>query len=764
MNLKNVFNKIKNFSKLDYTLVKKSKFFDEMWYKKTYRVRGDGALHYCREGYKLGYAPSKKFSRIKYELVYNEVHQLNLNPLAHFERFGKYESKFLNEVTFSSDVLSEISDSKEMQNKSIVLEYDSKIKNLIVFLIPEIDFIGGGVMSICSIAKVTKALKNIHKSDVILCTMPNERTFFKYSKFNCDFNIYRFEQLKEYFNSLENVIFHIPEIYVHPFLYFLKPEEELWLKGIKNSKLNILNQNMQLMPRPLYINDYLKGMFNEVTITCAHKKYCVPQLRTSYDVSVHFFSTSNLVNYKYIDYFKKEDLLLYSVDKHPMKELILSRIKDRFPKLKMVEIKNLKYNEYLKKIGCAKWVITFGEGLDGYFVESLRSGTVAFSVYNPVFFDDHYIGLENIYSNYNQMYENIVNDMIAFDNEKKYLEIVKRCNDIDKVIYNDVEYKENIKKYYLQEYTFPFSEVEKRRKELLDRNPLVSIVVATYNGEKYIEEQIDSLLKLTYPNLEIIVSDDRSSDNTFSILKKYGNRINLFRNSGKRGLLNNFINALKKCHGEFVALCDQDDIWAPNKIQLLLEHIDNFDIVHGGVTFIDSEGLYHSDGSMHSAYEIDKTQYFLFDDYIKENQLLGCTSLMRKSFLDNFISIPDSVLYHDWWFVLNAIKKGHGIVFVDKEVVKYRQHGDNTAFKTFNDDLWYEKKLEFNKCISENFELNNRERELIKIDSNYMILMKVLSKYLYNGVNEFLSNNYYGLSCDLIRVLNEEIKKFYSDF
>ena len=764
MGIKNILNKVINFSKLDYTLVKKSKFFNEIWYKKTYNVRGDGALHYCRVGYKLGYYPSKKFFRIRYELLYDEIRLLSLNPLAHFERYGKYESKFFNKEILSPEELDKIEKYKKLQNKYIGERFNSEIKNLIVFLVPDVDIVGGGVMSINSIAKVTKELKKIHHSDVILCTVPSDKTFFKYTKFDCNFNIYRFEQLKKYFKKLENVIIHIPEIYVYPFLYFLKPEEELWLKSIKNSKLNILNQNMDLMPRPRYVNDYLKDMFNEITITCAHKKYCVPQLRTSYDASVHFFSTSNLVNYKYIDYLKKEDLLLYSIDEHPMKQLILNRIKVNFPKMQMIEIKNMKYDEYLKKIGKAKWMITFGEGLDGYFVESLRSGTVAFSVYNPVFFDDHYINLDNIYSNYNQMYENIVDDIKFFDNKKKYSEIVKKCNDIDKVIYNDGEYKENIKKYYLCEYTFPFDEIEKKRKELLNRLPLVSIAVATYNGEKYIEEQIDSLLNLTYPNIEIIVSDDGSSDNTLSILKKYGDRIKLFKNNDKHGLLGNFVNSLKRCHGEYVALCDQDDIWLPDKIQKLLEHIDDFDIVHGGVQVINSNGVYHDNISMHSAYEIDKTKLYLFENLIKDNQLLGCTSLIRKSFLDKYISVPSDIIYHDWWFVLNSIKNGNGIVYIDNDVIKYRQHGENTAFKTFNNDLWLEKKLKFNRYICKSFNLSRREKDLIAIDSIYALLMEVFSKYLYDGVNIFLSNNYYGLSIDLLNVLEKKIQEFYNEF
>ena len=761
MNRTSFFNKLKNFSKLDYALVRRSPFFNELWYKKTYKVLGDGALHYCRKGYKLGYSPSNCFSRIKYELIYDDVRLFHVNPLAHFERYGKNEPLFLNHELLTNEILNTIKKAKKQQNRQISKDYDLNARNLIVFLVPEFDTISGGVMSINSIAKISKDLKKIHHSDVILCTMPNPKTFFEYTKFECGFNVYRFEQLRRCFKKLENVIFHIPEIYVYPFLYFLSPEEELWLKGIKKTKLNILNQNMDYMPRPRYVNDYLKDMFDEVTMTCAHKKYCVPQLRTSYDVSVHFFSASNLVKYHYVKYDKKENILLYSPDEHPMRELILNRIKENYPDLKMIEIKNMKYYDYLKLIGKAKWMITFGEGLDGYFVESLRSGTVAFAAYNPVFFDDNYENLDNIYLDYNKMYENITTDIKIFDTEKKYSEIVKKCNSIDKRVYNDEEYKQNIKDYYLEKYTFPFSEVQDSRDKLLKREPLISIAVATYNGEKYVKKQIDSLLDLTYSNVEIIVSDDGSTDKTYSILQSYGNKITLLKNKGSHGLLNNFSNAIQKCNGEFIALCDQDDIWNPNKLEMLLEHIDNFDIVHGGVTIIDSDDNYHPAKYMHQAYEIDKTRFYRFDDYIRENLLLGCTCLIRKSFLDRYIKFPSDVIYHDWWIVLNAIKNGNGIVYLDKEVIKYRQHGKNTAFKTFNSSDWKEQKLKLNQCVLKYIPLSEAEKRLIYIDNNYVILSDTFKKYLPNDTYKFLKDNYYYLGDDFTKelLLNFDIYK-----
>lgn len=757
--IKRLVEKVKNFYNLDYTIVRKSKFFDEFWYKRHYKVKGDGALHYCRYGYKMGYCPSNKFSRIKYELIYDDVRYIHANPLIHYEKYGKYEPNFLEEDIILEKDLKKITEAKKYQDEQILKDYDAKLKNLIVFLVPEIDIIGGGVMSINSIATISKQLEDIHHSKVILCTMPSERTFFQYSKFDANFHVYRFEQLSKYFKKLENVIFHIPEIYVYPFLYFVTPEQQIWLKSLKNSRVNILNQNMEYMPRPRYVNDYLKYLFKEVTMTCAHKQYCVPQLRTSYDVSVHFLSTSNLVHYQYVGYTKKEDLLLYSPDDHPMKELILKKIKEAYPNLKLKEIKNMQYQDYLKIIGQAKWMITFGEGLDGYFAESLRSGTVAFAAYNPIFFNDKFKNLENVYLNYNKMYENIVDDISKLDTKSRYERIVKKCISIDKIEYDDKEYIDNIKKYYQGKFTYPIDEVLEKRKKLLERKPLISIAVATYNGEKYIKDQIDSLLALDYPNKEIIVSDDNSTDTTYEILKEYGEKIVLLKNTDVCGLNNNFKNALKNCHGEYIALCDQDDIWERNKLELLLEHIDDFDLVHGGVSIINSDGNYHEVKGMHTVYEIDKTKYYNFIDFIEENMVLGCTCLIKRDFLNRYLEIPDDIIYHDWWIVLNALKRGKGIVYLDKEVIKYRQHDNNTAFKTFNSIEWYDKKLKFNHYILEHMNLEENERQLVQIDSNCINLSKVFKKYIPNGIDEFFKDNYNYFIDDFVDELYEEIEK-----
>ncbi|MBO4246021.1 MAG: glycosyltransferase [Bacilli bacterium] len=752
-NINRIKNVIKKRFKKDYITLKKSKYFDPIWYKKTYNVKGNPYLHYLNIGHKLDYNPSPSFSAIKYKLIYEDVRYVNANPVIHFEKYGKYEPTFLSEEFISDDDSKKINDAILKQNKNIELDYNKNTKDLIVFLVPDVDIIGGGVMSINSIATNMKKMTN---KDIILCTVPSKRTFFNYSKFKCNFNIYRFEQLFDYFKDLENVTIHIPEIYVYHLLYFCSPVHWEKLKKISNLNINILNQNMDFMPRPRIVN-YLKNICKELTITCAHKSYTTPQLRTSYDCSVHWLSTSNMVKYEHKNYSKKENVLLYSPDFHPMKSLILNKIKANFPDLKMIEIKNMTYKQYLKNISNAKWMITFGEGLDGYFVESIRSGTMAFSVFNTTFFNNNYSDVKNIYKSYNAMYDNIIEDIRKYDNSKIYNNMVNKCIDIDKIEYNDKEYLENIKKYYNKDYTYPIKDIQGERDALRKRNPLVSIAVATYNGEKYIEKQIDSLLNINYPNIEIVVSDDHSTDGTIKILKKFGKKINLITNS-ERGLNSNFINAVNNCHGEFIALCDQDDIWEKDKIDILLNHIDSFDIAFSNVCVVDKDDNYFDSTAMHDAYENSKVFKFHFNDYVKENAVLGCTTLMRSSFVKKYLDIPTDFIYHDWWFVLNAIKNGNGIVYVDEQTIQYRQHGDNTAYNVFNSDKWFDKKIKQNLSLPNYFDLNDSERELLIIDTNYLKVKRVFKKYTPLLLDDFFDSNYLYFKSELIDELIRAIK------
>jgi glycosyltransferase involved in cell wall biosynthesis len=203
---------------------------------------------------------------------------------------------------------------------------------------------------------------------------------------------------------------------------------------------------------------------------------------------------------------------------------------------------------------------------------------------------------------------------------------------------------------------------------------MISVCIATYNGEKYIKIQIDSILKLLDINDEIIISDDGSNDNTVKIIRSYSdNRIKLFEKQKFRSPIFNFENALRKASGDYIVLADQDDIWQNNKIEVIKEYLNNYDLVLSDANIIDSEGneIYKS------FYEINGSKQGLIKNIIK-NSYLGCAMAFNRKILNKALPFPKDIPMHDWW--LGLIGEIYGkIYFIDDKLISYRRHENNVS-------------------------------------------------------------------------------------
>lgn len=632
---------------------------------------------------------------------------------------------------------------KDEQNRLIKNEYSKKQKKLIVFLVPCWDGVNGGVMSICSIASVSKKLKDKHKSDVLVSTVPGKKTFLKYSKFDNEHNIYRFDQIFDYFDELTNLTIHIPENFIEAFIENLSEEQEEKLNSISKLKINIMNQNIWLMPSLEVVNK-LRGICGNLTMTVAHASYATKSMRDKYKMPVHFFSTSNLTEYYYKPYSEKEDLLLVSVDYHPLKKEIIREIRNAYPELRIKQIENMEYAEYKGWISRAKWMITFGEGLDGYFVESIRSGAVSFSILNYDFFGEDFAGMPNIFEDYKHMKSQIVDRIEKYDSEIEFTELNDKLREIDKIIYNDDEYISNIKEYYLNNYTYPYK--DEKVIVIKDNMPLVSIAMATYNGEDYLYKQLKSICDLEYKNIELIISDDGSTDSTLDIINEFTDKlpIKLVHNILKHGVNHNFENALRHCNGAYVALCDQDDIWLPDKINVLMENISDYDIIHSNVELIDETGKPHTDPVKLAEYQMDLSDKVSFIDFVNTGWVLGCTSLIKREAIENALPIPNDAFFHDWWITMKCIKDGNGIKYINTPTIKYRQHSNNTAQKTYASSSWHKKKIKFNQLLLDEFmeKLSLLEKTALINNLKYSLVKYILAEDHcgnYEHVDELIS-------------------------
>lgn len=206
----------------------------------------------------------------------------------------------------------------------------------------------------------------------------------------------------------------------------------------------------------------------------------------------------------------------------------------------------------------------------------------------------------------------------------------------------------------------------------------VSVAMATYNGEKYIKEQLDSILVNLQPQDEVIISDDGSRDNTKSLIESYHDqRIHLIEGP-HLGVKQNVGNALSHTSHEIIFLADQDDIWMKDKIDIVLETMKKEQatcVVHDAL-IVDQNC--HSLGKTFFEY---KNGGVGIRKNIIRNTYIGCCMAFNRAVLKKALPIPDSIEMHDQWIGLLNEKYGHSF-FLKEPLIMYRRHGDNASKMT----------------------------------------------------------------------------------
>ncbi len=204
--------------------------------------------------------------------------------------------------------------------------------------------------------------------------------------------------------------------------------------------------------------------------------------------------------------------------------------------------------------------------------------------------------------------------------------------------------------------------------------PLISILLCTYNGEPFLEEQIRSILNQTYSNIEIIISDDASTDGTMGILKNYSKYENIIinLNSQNVGLRKNIELAAGLSKGLFIGFSDQDDYWLPDKIEKLYLAIGNYSIVYSNSKLVDAEGnlLNKNLSDFRNLQDIfDSKGFGIY------NAVSGHTMLATREVVERSLPFPP-VKFHDWWIAVQASNL-NGLKFLNESLTLYRQHGNN---------------------------------------------------------------------------------------
>lgn len=216
---------------------------------------------------------------------------------------------------------------------------------------------------------------------------------------------------------------------------------------------------------------------------------------------------------------------------------------------------------------------------------------------------------------------------------------------------------------------------------MLNSSKSISVVIATYNGAPYLREQLNSIAAQTLQPFEIIIQDDCSIDETVAIIQEYIPQlpIRLEINPTNIGYIHNFELAISKASGEFIAICDQDDIWEENKLDLLLSNIGDHSLIYSNSLLIDSHG-----NSLQKTLAEKLSNRFISTRsplvFVYDNCVSAHALMFHRSLIPQLFPFP-STLYFDAWIAANAASK-HGIKYIDQPLVRYRQHSTNTLAQT----------------------------------------------------------------------------------
>ena len=204
---------------------------------------------------------------------------------------------------------------------------------------------------------------------------------------------------------------------------------------------------------------------------------------------------------------------------------------------------------------------------------------------------------------------------------------------------------------------------------------MISVCIATYNGERFIQEQIDSILRQLSSDDEIIVSDDGSTDDTISIINSIDDkRIRVIEGPRKQSPTSNFECALKASKGDFIFMSDQDDVWKPNKVNICMEWLQRYDCVVSDAEVTDSSlnPLYPS------LYAIMQVRQGRIYNTIWKNGYTGCCMAFRRNVLEASLPFPKDIPMHDIW-IGNVAAYKYNVKFIPDTLIYFRRHEDTTS-------------------------------------------------------------------------------------
>jgi hypothetical protein len=398
--------------------------------------------HYLRHGRFEKRRPSAVFDPIGYLEANPEVAAEGGEPFLHYALIGQAASLPLSKA--------ETIPPRPELTREIALG----TKRLIIFLVPGSEVRSGGVLSICAIYNESKSLAHIHGAKVALCALPpGNSSLVKYTWFENDDYLLDLPAVLRSCPDLDYLQIHIPEYAVNAVSGWLGVVWSPLLRKIGSLSFNIMLQNIDLIEGQ---NIAQLSRFGQVTATTAHEAYSNSATRQTLGVPVHKLSVRfGPELYRRSAYSEKKPVMVVSHDEHPLKSDVLKEIARAVPTLSIHVVRNMSYEDYKALISSAKWALTFGEGLDGYFAETIFSGGNSFAVFNDRFFTPAFARLETVYPSWEVLLQRLPLDLRRLDEPLAYEASWRPAYELLADLYGTDKFRKNLRLFYLGEYTFP---------------------------------------------------------------------------------------------------------------------------------------------------------------------------------------------------------------------------------------------------------------------------------------------------------------------
>lgn len=273
---------------------------------------------------------------------------------------------------------------------------------------------------------------------------------------------------------------------------------------------------------------------------------------------------------------------------------------------------------------------------------------------------------------------------------------------------------------------------------------MIAILLSTYNGERYLEEQIESILKQDFSDLKIFIRDDGSTDSTVSIIQHYESlysNIYFLKEDNNLGAAMSFMSLLKRVSSDYYMFCDQDDIWHKNKVSKSISKIIDVEQKQTMPVLVFSNAKVVNDkldiinGSFWNYNRVSPKIILTSSKFINVfNCSPGCTMIFNNELKKCLTDYDENIVMHDWYIMIKALQNGK-VDFINESLMSYRQHSNNTvgadkiSAKTFIHKLiWFpktvKKQIKTFKFVRKYTHINLFEYYSLKVKFNLMRLKK----------------------------------------